>query len=111
MRLGDKKFILILFLFFILIFLSPNRIIYLLSFLISGISFSYIFKNIPRGLTYALIPAIFFDVGFGSSLFKMDPAFLELGSLYSITPQTIIAFILLPFTIVKPFIKFKTSDI
>ncbi len=108
---NKKYFYIGLFIFYLLIFFSPFKIIHFAAYLISTFFFYSFSKDIKVSLLYTLILSLFSDIGLGSSFFKMEPAELNLGSGYWFTPMTFLILGLLPFAIIKKLPSIKFADI
>lgn len=106
-----KYFYIGLILFFLIAFLSPNKITYFGAYLVCTFFFYLASKKITESLIYSLILSLFFDTSIGASLFAMQPSEWNLGSGYAITPTTLILLSLIPFSFNKSFSKLKAPDI
>ena len=106
-----KYFYLGLIIFYFLITLVPNKLVYFSAYFISTFFFYLATKNIRVSLLYSLILSLFSDVGLASSWFLMEPKELNLGSGYMITPTTILLFLLLVFSFTKKPKSFHVADI
>ncbi len=94
-------FIIGLIIFYVLLFLSPAKLIYFGSYFIATFFFYLATRNITLSLLYALILALFTDVGLAKSLFILEPENYNLGVGWSISPLTIFILCLLPFSLLK----------
>ena len=104
-------FFLGLVIFYLIIFLSPNKIIYFSAYFISTIFFYLSTKNLWISLLFSLILSLFSDVGLGASLFLMQPEELRLGSGWFISPMTVLLFCLLPFSLKKEHLSKNKIDL
>lgn len=85
-----KSFITSLIIFYLLLFFSPNKIIYFSAYLIAVLLFYLQSKNLRISLFYTLILTLFSEIGLAFSWFQLEPQDLNLGSGWYISPMTII---------------------
>lgn len=107
----NKKFLVGLFIFYILIAFSPNKIIYFSAYFISALFFYVSTRNIRISLFYTLILSVFSEIGLAGSWFLMDPKELNLGSGYWISPLTVIMAALIPLTFGHFKIRYRKADL
>ncbi len=109
--LKKKYFYLGLVVFYLIILLSPNKLIYFSAFFISTFIFYLHTRNVRSSLLFALILSVFSDVNIASSWFIMQPKELNLDSGYWISPLTFLILALLPFSIIVKKFTVKLPDV
>ncbi len=107
----NSYFIIGLALFYLLLFLSPFKILYFSSYFIAAFFFYKATNNIQKSLLYTLILSLFSDFGFAKSIFMMQPEEYNLGPGWFISPMTVFILILLPLSIIKKLNSFKLADL
>lgn len=109
----NKKhyFVIGLSIFYLLLFLSPFKIIYFASYFVATFFFYLATNNIQKSLLYSLILSLFSDFGLAKSIFMMQPEEFNLGPGYSISPMTAFIFCLLPFTFLRKMKTIRGSDV
>ncbi|MCL5797485.1 MAG: O-antigen ligase family protein [Patescibacteria group bacterium] len=111
MVINRKYFILGLVVFYLIQFLSPNKIVYFSSYGVAIFFFYLSTKNLSYSIFCSLVLSIFSDVGLAGSWFLMQPKELDLGSGWMITPMTVLLLSLLPFSISRKISNFCQTDI
>ena len=104
------RFLASLLLFFTLILLSPNKIIYFSAYPAAVLLFYLSVQDLRRSLLLAMILAVFSDVYLGAGLFRLEPAGFNMGSGWWISPVTILMPVMLLFSL-KVKLKKNPADI
>lgn len=97
----NKYFIIGLVIFNLLIFFSPNKIIYFSAYFIASFFFYLFSGDFEISLIFSLILSLFSDIGLGYGLFKIEPEELNLAAGYLISPLTILVLCLLQSSILQ----------
>src|SRR3989338_4094247 len=84
------RFLASLLIFFTLIILTPNKIIYFSAYPAAVLLFYLSVQDLRRSLLYAMILAVFSDVYLGAGLFGLEGAGFNMGSGWWISPVTIL---------------------
>ena len=107
----DRKILLAgLAVFYIIQFFAPNKPVYFLSYFAVLPFFYNLTKDISKSLVYSLILSIFSEVGIGSSLFVMEPLYVNPDPGWMISPMTILILITFPFIFQKK-VKVRLPDL
>lgn len=107
----NSYFIVGLVIFYLLLFLSPFKILYFASYFVAAFFFYKATNDIQKSLLYSLILSLFSDFGLAKSLFMMQPEEFNLGPGYSISPMTAFILCLLPFTFIRKMKTIQKSDV
>jgi len=94
-NIKNKYFFIGLFVFYLILFLSPNKPVYFSAFLVAAYFFYQATKNIISSLIYTLILSVFSEIGLAGSLFLLEPHDIYGASGYWISPMSAISFLLL----------------
>ncbi len=111
MKINRQFFLLGLLIYYIISFLAPNKPIYFFSYFISTLFFYLSTKNLQTSLLYSLILSLFSEIGFGGSLFLMEPQSLNQGSGWWISPTTLLLLCLLMLSLHKKIKKIHIADV
>lgn len=106
-----NKFLLELAIFYLLITLSPNKLIYFSAFFVVAFLFYLSTKSIKRSLLYTLVLSIFSDATIASSWFIMQPKELNLDAGYWISPLTLFILCLLPYSLLQKKSPIRLPDV
>lgn len=88
-----------LFVVFVLQFLIGSKLFYFFTYLLLALIFYIYSGNVNKSLIYSLIIAFFSESGIGSSLFRMEPLFINSDSGWMVSPITMLITILFPLTL------------
>lgn len=84
------RFLTSLLLFFTLIILAPNKIIYFGAYPAAVLLFYLSLHDLRRSVLFSMILAVFSDVYLGAGLFRLEPTGFNMGSGWWISPITIL---------------------